>query len=220
MTIGLTTGLVSWTPSAAGSFNVGISATNAVGSDVKSLSITVTQPADTGLKKPTANAADTLSSGDNNGFETTPTNAYDASTTTYAVDASSGSTTATTCTDAGKDKHRFFNYGFSIPFLSTISGIEVQLNALASSTKGAPKICVQLSWDGGNTWTTGTGILSTTTLTTGNVLYTLGSATNTWGRTWANTDFNDGNFRVRVIDVASNTSTSFSLGNVAVRVHY
>jgi len=78
-------------------------------------------------------------------------------------------------------------------------------------------MCVQLSWDGGTTWTTAQ---STGTLTTGNTAYVLGGAADTWGRTWTGTDFANANFRVRVIDVASNTSRSFSLDWVGVKVHY
>ncbi|MBI3361028.1 MAG: hypothetical protein HY023_07950 [Chloroflexi bacterium] len=91
----------------------------------------------------------------------------------------------------------------------------MRLDAKADSTSGAPKMCVQLSWDGGATWTTAK---STATLTTGEVTYTLGTTTDTWGRAWSAGEF--ANFRVRVIDVASSTARDFSLDWVAVRVTY
>jgi hypothetical protein len=78
-------------------------------------------------------------------------------------------------------------------------------------------MCVQLSSDGGTTWTTA---LSTTTLTTTTAVYILGGATNTWGRTWTAGDFSNANFRVRIIDVASSTARDFSLDAVAVQVTY
>ena len=96
-------------------------------------------------------------------------------------------------------------------------GIEVKLNARADNTKGAPKICVQLSWDGGVTWT---AAKNTATLTTSLVDYTLGGAADTWGRSWTVTNLNDAGFRVRVIDVAGNTSRDFSLNYVGVKVTY
>jgi hypothetical protein len=86
-----------------------------------------------------------------------------------------------------------------------------------SSAASAPKICIQISWDGGTTWTTAK---NTTTLTTANATYTLGTTVDTWGRTWALGDFTNTNFRVRVIDVASSTARTFSLDSIAVNVTY
>jgi hypothetical protein len=79
---------------------------------------------------------------------------------------------------------------------------------------------VQLSWDGGTTWTTAK---QTSTLTTSEATYTLGGTADTWGRTWSATNLSNTNFRVRVIDVASGSganSRDFSLDWVAVRVSY
>lgn len=163
---------------------------------------------------PSANAAST--GGDGDGFQTNPTNAY-IQDGAFAVDANSGNGTGTDCAGADKDKHIFYNYGFSIPSGATINGIAVNLNAKVDSTTGAPKMCVQFSWDGGNTWTT---TESTSTLSTSAATYTLGGSADTWGRTWSNTDFNDSNFRMRIIDVASNTSRSFSLDFAGVKVYY
>jgi hypothetical protein len=168
----------------------------------------------TGFRSPTANAA--VTGGDNNGFQTNPTNAY-SDNGAYAVDTNSGNGNQTSCTSARKDKHNFYNYGFTIPGGSAIAGIEVQLQARADATTGSPRMCVQLSWDGGVTWTTAK---TTANLTTSEATYTLGSAADTWGRAWSTADFSDANFRLRIINVASNTSRDFSLDWVAVRVTY
>ncbi len=170
--------------------------------------------ANTGFRNPTANSAD--SGGDNNGFETNPANAHNDDSLN-AVDNNSGSGTSTSCTSAAKDKHRFFNYGFTIPTSATIAGIEVRLDARADSTTSSPKICVQLSSDGGATWTTAK---STVTLGTAMKTFILGSSTDTWGRTWNATNLANANFRVRIIDVSSSTSRDFFLDWVAVRVTY
>jgi hypothetical protein len=166
------------------------------------------------FRNPIANSAD--SGGDRNGFESNPANAHNDDTLS-AVDNNSGSGTSTSCTSTAKDKHRFFNYGISVPAGSTVNGIEVRLDARADSTVSAPKMCVQLSWDGGTTWT---AAKATGTLGTSMNTFTLGSATDTWGRTWSPTNFADANFRVRVINVASSTSRDFFLDWVAVRVTY
>ena len=186
---------------------------------IAGLTFSVTQSSastNTGWLSPTANAAVTSNAGDNNGFEVSAANAG-ADDNLYAVDNNSGTNTSTSCTANQKDKHRFYNYGISIPAGATIQGIEVQLNAKADSTTGAPHFCVQLSWDGGVTWTTtkSTGTLSTTELA-----HLLGGAADTWSRTWGVGDFSNANFRVRLTSVASNTSRDFSLDWVGVRVTY
>ena len=168
----------------------------------------------TGLRSPNANAAN--SGGDGNGFESSPANAH-ADDALSAVDTNSGSGSSTSCTSTSKDKHRFSNYGFTFPGGVSIRGIEVRLDAKADSTSSSPKMCVQVSWDGGTTWTS---TKSTPTLGTSMGTFTLGSATDTWGRAWTTGDFTDANFRVRVINVSSSSSRDFSLDWVAVRVHY
>ncbi len=170
----------------------------------------------TGFLSPSANAAQTSSAGDNNGYQTSPANAY-ANDSSVATDTNSGTNTNTSCTNSGKDKHRYYNYNFNIPATAVIKGIQVRLDARADATSGSPKICVQLSWDGGTTWTTAK---STTTLSTTEATYTLGSISDTWGRTWTSSNFSNTNFRIRVIDVASNTSRDFFLDYVAVNVTY
>ena len=90
-------------------------------------------------------------------------------------------------------------------------------DARTDATGASPKICVQLSWDGGTTWTTAK---STTTLSSTEATYTLGSISDRWGSTWTSSNFSNTNFRIRVIDVASNASRYFFLDYVAVNVTY
>lgn len=168
----------------------------------------------TGFRAPTANLSD--SGGDGNGYELNPGYAYSTNGVS-AVDYNSGTTTSTSCTHSGKDKHRFYNFGFAIPATATIRGLEVQLKAKADSSSGSPKICVQVSWNGGQSWTTPK---STATLGTTLTTYTLGSTTDTWGRTWNASNFADANFRVRLIDVSRSRVRDFSLDSVAVNVSY
>jgi hypothetical protein len=80
-----------------------------------------------------------------------------------------------------------------------------------------PKFCVQLSWNGGASWT---AAKSTTTLGTTVQTFMLGSSVDNWGRTWLPGELSNTSFRVRVIDVASSTARDFSLDSVAVRVTY
>ncbi|HXF85448.1 MAG TPA: M14 family metallopeptidase [Anaerolineales bacterium] len=170
----------------------------------------------TGFRSPAAQAAVTSGSGDNNGFQTNAANML-IDDGLFAVDTNSGTGTSTSCTSTAKDRHTLSNFGFNIPAGATIQGIEVKLNSRVDSTSGSPRFCVQLSWNGGTTWTSP---ITSATLSTNETIYLIGGVTNTWGRTWTNTDFNDANFRVRLTMIASNTSRDFSLDWVGVQVRY
>jgi hypothetical protein len=175
-----------------------------------------TPPVNTGLLSPTAQAPVTSGSGDNNGYQTNPSNAF-GNDGVFAVDTNSGRNSSTSCTSSRKDRHIFYNYDINIPSGATITGIEVRADGRVDSTSGSPKFCVQISWNGGATWTTAK---STSTLTTSEATYLLGNSADTWGRTWALGDFSNANFRIRITDVASSTSRDFSLDWLAVQVTY
>jgi len=168
------------------------------------------------FNSPSADSPETTNAGDNNGYESSPTNAY-INDGSFATDTNSGTNTNLNCTDTGKDRHRFYNYDFSIPTGATINGIEADLVAKADSTTGTPRICVQLSWDGGTTWT---AAKTSNNLTTSSATYVLGGAADNWGRTWNDANFSNTNFRVRIIDVSGNNSRDFSLDWVGVKVYY
>lgn len=170
----------------------------------------------TGFLSPSANAPQTSGAGDNNGYQANPANAY-ANDSSAATDTDSGTNTSTSCTDNGKDKHSYYNYNFNLPAAAVIRGIQVRLDGRADATNGSPKICAQLSWDGGATWTTAK---ATSTLTRTEATYTLGSTSDTWGRAWSADSFGNASFRVRVTDVASNPGRDFFLDYVAVNVTY
>ena len=174
-----------------------------------------TPPVNTGPLSPSAHTPVTSGSGDNNGYQTSPTSAF-VNDSVFAVDTNSGTNNNTSCTSNRKDRHIFYNYDFSsIPSGATITGIEVRLDGRVDSTSGAPKFCVQISSDGGASWT---AAKSTSTLTTSEATYLLGGAADLWGRTWSSSDFT--NFRVRITNVASSTSRDFSLDWAAVQVTY
>jgi hypothetical protein len=171
---------------------------------------------DTGWKSPTANAA--APGGDNNGFQTNPTYAY-GNDSSRAEDPNSGSDTTTGCGDAGKDRHNFYNYGISVPVTNTVVGISVRLDAWISSTTSTNtrRMCVQLSWDGGVTWT---AAKQTNNLGSSQQTFNLGGSADTWGHTWTASELTNANFRVRVTDVADRTDRTFYLDWAAVRVYH
>jgi hypothetical protein len=100
----------------------------------------------------------------------------------------------------------------SIPASGIIAGIEVDVEG---SSSGAREVVVELSWDGGTSYTTSNHI---TTFTATEATLTLGGAANTWGRTWAVGDFTSANFRVRL--TTNNGNGTISLDHVQVKVYY
>lgn len=173
-------------------------------------------PNSTGFLSPSANAAVTSQSGDNNGFEVSAINGQ-TDDGLFAVDNNSGTGTSTSCADRRKDRHTYYNFNVNLPSNVTISGIEIRLDARADSTANAPKMCVLLSWDGGVTWT---AAKTTANLTTSEVTYILGGPADTWGRLWQTGELSNTSFRVQIVNVASSTSRDFSLDWVAVNVYY
>jgi choice-of-anchor B domain-containing protein len=174
----------------------------------------------TGWLSPSLNAAQTSGSGDNNGYELNPASAH-ADGGGFAQDVNSGSNNNGSCTANSKDRHRYYNFNVSLPGGAAVRGIEVRLDALVDAVgSNSPKICVQLSWDGGTTWTTAK---QTATLTTAEASYVLGGPADTWGRAWTLANLSNTSFRIRVVDTASSsnaTSRDFSLDWIALRVTY
>lgn len=181
--------------------------------------ISTMPPSSIGLLGGVSHTANT--GGDGNGFETSPTQAFvnDSfpSVGVAAQDYNSGTSTSTSCTDAGKDRHRFWGFETALPPTAVIEGIEVKLDAWSDATVGGPFMCVELSWDGGATWT---APQSTTTLGTTPSTRTLGGTTNTWGRQWTRDELSKSNFRVRVTNVASDNTRDFFLDFVGINIYY
>jgi len=168
----------------------------------------------TGWISPGAQTAQT--GGDGNGFQTSPAEAL-SDNAVFASDVNSGTGSSTSCTNTGKDRHAFHTYNISLPGGSTINGIELRLDARADSTSSAPRMCVELSWNNGTNWT---AIKQTGTLGTTEASHILGSATDTWGRTWTTSELTSTTLRVRVTNVSSSTSRDFFLDWAPVRVSY
>jgi hypothetical protein len=175
-------------------------------------------PTPTGFKGCTAgsNAPDT--GGNGNGYESLPNNAC-ADDTAVATDANSNTNTTVSCTNAGKDRHRFWDFSLGVPATATsITGIQVRFDVGMNNNGGTNNLCVELSWDGGTTWTAPKvqGLTGGSSITT----YTVGGVTDTWGRTWTPANLSNASFRVRLTDVTSQPNKSFLLEYLAVQATY
>jgi uncharacterized repeat protein (TIGR01451 family) len=176
--------------------------------------VPMARAADSGWRSPTANTAALDTGGDGNGFERNPDRAYADN-----ADDSSYAESRDTCGTGGcTERHRFYNYGLSIPSDATIQGIEVRLDWWLDNLTGSNSISVDLSWNGGTGWTT---LLTDTVESTSQRTVYLGGTSNTWGRTWSPSEFSDANFRVRVnINTDQANARRFYLDWVPVRVTY
>jgi len=164
----------------------------------------------------TSTIADT--GGDGNGYQTNPGNAC-ASDGALAIDAATGiAGRSTSCANPANDRHRFWGYAFALPgTVTAITGITVRADAGLNNNGGSSVLCVELSWDGGTTWTASQSVaLSGAAVAT----YTLGSATDTWGRTWALGEFATTAFVVRVTDATNHPTKDYRLDFLAVTVDY
>jgi len=180
-------------------------------------SVTLGGQTSSGFKSCTvgSNAADT--GGDGNGYELSPGNAC-ADDAASATDTSTGTSNSTSCADAGKDRHRFWDFALGIPAsVTSVDGIQVQADAGMNNNGGTNNLCVELSWNGGASWTAPKSFdMQVSTITT----YTLGAATDTWGRTWTGANLSNANFRVRNTDASSQPNKSYLLEFLAVQVTY
>jgi hypothetical protein len=163
----------------------------------------------------TSNAADT--GGDGNGYESSPTNAC-VTDGAFATDANTGTNLSLLCTDAGKDRHRFWDFTLGVPAsVSAVGGIQLRADVGLNNNSGTSQLCGQLSWDGGTTWTAAKSIA---VVNVGITTYALGATNDTWGRTWLGSELSNANFRVRLIDTSDRTSKDFRLDGLAIQVTY
>jgi hypothetical protein len=163
-------------------------------------------PGDTGFLDASADAAD--SGGDNDGFELYSTFAY-----------ADGSYYAQNLNGPG-DRHRYYDYNIAVDGECAIEGIEVRLDWWLSTTLDTNSMSVELSWDGGASWTTAK---TDTQESTSEHTAILGGPSDTWGRTWAVSELSNANFRVRLTCNCSGSLCGlrdFYLEWVPIRVYY
>jgi len=163
---------------------------------------------DTGFLSPSAQAADT--GGDGNGFESSPTNAF-ADDVAYASNI-----------NGRDDRHRYYNYGISLASGCNVTGIEVRLDWWLDSTSQSNTMSVELSWDGGTSWTAAKTD-STETIT--EHIAVLGGTADSWAHTWTLAQLSDANFRLRIESGCSGqpagcNTRDYFLDWVPVKAHY
>ena len=164
--------------------------------------ICVCEAGNTGYTDALAQAADT--GGNNYGFEVNPTNAF-SDDAAFAENI-----------NGNGDRHRYYNYGLSVKNSCGIDGIEVRLDWWLDALGGSNSMDVELSWDAGTSWTAAKSDAEES-----NTEHTaiLGGPSDTWGRTWSGSEFNDSNFRLRITSNGVGGRNHF-LDWVPVKVYY
>lgn len=171
-------------------------------------SLAVTMPStcagagNTGFLSPTAQLAD--SGGDGDGFELTPQGAF----------ADGGTPKARNRNGPG-DRHRWHGYGVAVPAGCAVLGIEVRADWRLDSKQGVNALAVELSSDGGASWT---AAKIDPIETTAEHTVVLGGAADTWGRSWSAADVADPGFRVRVTAISDKPARDWFVDWIPVRV--
>ncbi|MEK7569897.1 MAG: SpaA isopeptide-forming pilin-related protein [Patescibacteria group bacterium] len=160
-----------------------------------------------------ASAADTVLNSPSENIENASGDSWNNASSAYA----NGGVAAT---DSSGERHRYYNFNFSIPNASSIDGISVKADAWSSDSSGC-QLGVDLSWNSGSSWSNE----KTQNLSGNEATYTLGGSSDKWGsHTWQPSEFSNANFRVRVrdIDPGQNCqdSATTSLDWLQAQIHY
>jgi len=127
---------------------------------------------------------------------------------------------ATAVTTGGDPKtHVFLDYPLDaadIPNSANIEGIGVRVDWKIDATGDNSQIKVELSWDGGASWT---AAKTSTELSTTEETVILGGSSEDWGHNWDVDKLTDANFRVR-ITADSDAAHTFSFDWIPVTIYY
>jgi hypothetical protein len=129
---------------------------------------------------------------------TNPTNAY-SSNNVYA-----------TATYSQEQTYKTFS--LSLPSGTAINGIIVNVEAKAAII--GQTIRVKLSYDNGTSWTS----TESKPFALSDATQVYGGSTDTWGRTWTDTELNNTNFQVHL--EPPSIGSSLSVDNITVQVYY
>ncbi|HET9520804.1 MAG TPA: hypothetical protein VFO73_07160 [Candidatus Limnocylindrales bacterium] len=180
--------------------------------------IIILGPATTGFRSCAAGTSTPTTGGDGDGYETNPDDTC-IDDGIVATDGATGTTgRSAACSNLANDRHVFRDFAFGLPgTIASIDGIEIQADLGLNNNGGLSRLCVELSPDGGATWTAAKAVtMSSSALTT----YLFGSAGDLWGRTWTAAEFADATFRVRLTDATTQPNKDYRLDYLGVQVSY
>ncbi len=170
-----------------------------IGSEIKTIefwmkpsNLGVGIPTETDWKSPTA-------TGDDYDQWSNPTNTF-TSDNLYAEE------------DNQNYEQDWYNFNFNVPNGATIDGINVSVEATASSIAGA---YAALSWNGGTNYTS-----EKLNTWASEVNKTYGGSGDTWERTWSSDDFTNSNFRIKLRRSTQNPGINLRVDYITIKVYY
>ena len=110
------------------------------------------------------------------------------------------------------------NYSFGIPSGATIDGIEVNTEFSTDFSSATATLQLSLSWNNGTNYTATKS--DTVTGSTTDKNSTLGGATDTWGRSWTDSEFANGTFLVKVEGKSDTPFNLCRLDFLQIKVYY
>ena len=110
------------------------------------------------------------------------------------------------------------NYSFGLSSGVTIDGIEVNTEFSTDFASTTATLQISLSWDNGTTYTATKS--DTQTGSTNDKNSTLGGSTDTWGRSWTDSEFANGTFLVKVEGKSSAPFNQCRLDFLQIKVYY
>lgn len=114
--------------------------------------------------------------------------------------------------------HVYGDFGITGPSGSdTIDEIVVKLEGASGGENDDYKLTVELSWDGGTSWSTAK---KTPQYVSSDGTYRIGGDPDGWGHTFTPSELSNANFKVRVSSPDDSDNDTWSLDHVAVQVFY
>ena len=110
------------------------------------------------------------------------------------------------------------NYSFGLSSGVTIDGIEVNTEFSTDNGLATATLQISLSWDNGTNYTATKS--DTVTGSTTDKNSTLGGSTDTWGRSWTDSEFANGTFLVKVEGKSSSALAGCRLDFLQIKVYY
>jgi hypothetical protein len=142
---------------------------------------------------------------------TTPDNAF-SNNNVYATVSDVDGTTKS-------EVYRDYNIDDEVPDDSDIDGIAVRVDWFLDAVGTSGQIKVELSWDGGTTWTSAKSNADRSTDVAHTV--TLGGSSDKWGHNWDTDELTNANFRVRITaQTSAGDIRDFSFDWIPVTVYY
>jgi len=119
---------------------------------------------------------------------------------------------------AVNQRQDYYDFTFAVPAGATIDGIEATFEGDTADYYTGTMLNVDLSHDGGTTYASSIKEVVDNSNSPGDITVTIGGATDTWGRTWTDSELSNANFRLRAENV--NVIGTWGVDHIQIKVYY